>query len=157
MATYEGNEALLSEPMTAFMAPSRIDIRSVMPAYDWARQAAREGLTVVGGFSSRLEQDVLSYLLRGRGGIVVVLARRMYARIPEAWQEPLQQGRLLIISTGNEMRQSRQSAQRRNRYIASIAAEVVFPSPPPADSSLRPIYDDLKAQGKPLSLLVQPE
>ena len=157
MATYAGNEALLSGPMTAFMASSRIDIRSVMPAYDWARQAAREGLIVVGGFSSRLEQDVLGYLLRGRGGIVIVLARRMYARLPEAWQGALQQGRLLIISTGNEMRQSRQSAQRRNRYIATIAAEVVFPSLPPADSSLRPIYDDLKAQGKPIRLLVQPE
>ena len=154
METYAGNEALLSGPMTAFMAPGRIDIRSVMPAYDWARQAAREGLTVVGGFSSRLEQDVLSYLLRGRGGIVVVLARRMYARPPKAWQEPLQQGRLLIISTGSETRQSRQSAQRRNRYIASIATEVVFPSMPPADSSLRPVYDDLTAQGKPLRLLI---
>ena len=157
METYKGNEALLSELMTAFMASRRIDICSVMPAYDWARQAARDGLTVVVGFGSRLEQDVLGYLLRGRGGIVVVLARRMYARLPEAWQEPLQQGRLLIISTGSEMRQSRQSAQRRNRYIASIAAEVVFPSMPPADSSLRPIYDDLKAQGKPIRLLVQPE
>ena len=157
MVTYAGNETLLNEPMTAFMAPSRIDIRSVMLVYDWARQAARDGLTVVGGFSSRLEKDVLGYLLRGRGGIVIVLARRMYARLPEAWQEPLQQGRLLIISTGNEMRQSRQSAQRRNRYIATIAAEVVFPSLPPADSSLRPIYDDLAAQGKPLHMLVQTE
>ena len=154
MATYAGNEALLNEPMTAFLAPSRIDIRSVMPAYDWARQVAREGLTVVGGFSSRLEQDVLSYLLRGRGGIVVVLGRRMYARIPKALQEPLRQGRLLIISTGNETGQNRRSAKRRNRYIASIAAEVVFPSLPPADSSLRPIYDDLTAQGKAVSLLV---
>ena len=88
-----------------------------------------------GGFRDDLVTDVFNTLLNA-----------VLKKVPQ-----------LIISTGNEMRQNRRSAKRRNRYIASIAAEVVFPSLPPADSSLRPIYDDLRAQGKPLHMLVQTE
>lgn len=154
METYMGNEALLREPMTAFMSPGRVDVRAVMPAYDWVRAAAREGRTVVGGFSGRLERDVLDFLLRGKGGIVIVLARRMYVRIPEEWQQPLEQGRLLLVSITNEVRQSRANATRRNRRIADMATELVFPCLPPEDSSLRPIYDNLTAQGRPMRLLI---
>lgn len=149
-----GNEALLTEPLTAFMAAGRVDIRAVMPSYDWARSAAHERLTVVSGFSSRLERDVLDFLLRGRGGIIIVLARRMYARIPAAWQEAMEQDRLLIVSISNDVRQSRTNAARRNRCVASIAMEVVMPSLPPEDSSMRPVYDDLTAQSRPVRLLV---
>lgn len=144
----------MRNPLTAFMAPSRIDVRSVMPSYDWARQAAKERLTVVSGFNSRLENDVLHFLLRGQANIIILLARRMYTRIPQTWHKPMQQGRLLIVSISNALRQSQTEAARRNRYAATIATNIVLPSLPPAESSLRTLYDNLLAQGRTVHLLV---
>lgn len=153
--TIAGNAALLQLPKTAFLAPGKIDLRSVMKCYDWAEQMRHEGRCVISGFSSKIEKDVLSFLLKGKQPIILVLGRRMYLRPPEWLAEPLADGRIAIVSVSNETRQSRRNAQRRNFYVASLADEVVFPSLPPATSSLRPIYDKLVDEGKPPTLLVK--
>ncbi len=81
---------------------------------------------MVSGFSSRLEQDVLHFLLRAKTPIIMVLARRMYREIPEELKAPLDQGRLLIISTSAAVRQSRTTALARNRYICEMADHIMM-------------------------------
>jgi predicted Rossmann fold nucleotide-binding protein DprA/Smf involved in DNA uptake len=84
------------------------------------------GECVVSGFSSKLEQDVLHFLLKGSQPIIVVLARRMYRNIPDGLKEPLAQNRLLIISVSNAVRQSKVTAMARNRYVCEMADEILF-------------------------------
>ena len=81
---------------------------------------------MVSGFSSRLEQDVLHFLLRAKTPVIMVLARRMYRKIPEELKAPLEQGHLLIVSTTTAVRQSRPTALARNRYICEMADHIMM-------------------------------
>lgn len=119
-----GNTELLSMPKTAFLASSTIAPDVVLKCYDWAT-AKHEGC-VVSGFSSRLEQDVLHFLLRTRCPVILVLARGMYKVIPEDLKQAIEEGRLLIVSTSNAVRQSKATAHARNKYICEMADQILF-------------------------------
>jgi len=121
---YLGNTELLTLPKTAFLASSTIAPDVVLRCYDWAT-GKHEGC-VVSGFSSRLEQDVLHFLLRAKVPVIMVLARRLYKEIPEELKVPLEQGRLLIVSTTTAVRQSRPTALARNRYICEMADRIMM-------------------------------
>ena len=121
---YLGNKDLLKLKKIAFLASSTIPPEMVLKCYDWAA-GEHEGC-VVSGFSSKLEKDVLHFLLRTKCPIIMVLARKMYKVIPEELKEPLEQGRLLIISTSNDSRQSKATAFARNKYVCEISDNIVF-------------------------------
>jgi len=124
--SYIGNVELLREEKTAFMAAGDISSDEVLRCYDWATEMRDSGHCVVSGFSSKLERDVLHFLLKGRQPIIMVLARRMYKQLPAAWQQAVDNGRLLIIITSNSVRQSRYTAQVRNRYVAELCDKIYF-------------------------------
>ena len=92
-----GNKELLKLKKTAFLASSTISSETVLKCYDWATEMRRHGECVISGFSSKLEQDVLHFLLKGTQPIIIVLARKMYKVIPAELQAPMEQNRLLII------------------------------------------------------------
>ena len=96
----------------------------VLMCYDWA--AGKHDGCVISGFSSKLEQDVLHFLLKAKCSIIIVLARRMYREIPDELKEPLDQGRLLMISINNAVRQSKATALARNKYICELADDILF-------------------------------
>lgn len=123
---YLGNQELLQLKKTAFLASSTISSETVLRCYDWATEMRNHGECVVSGFCSKLEQDVLHFLLKGNQPIIVVLARRMYKIIPEYLKEPLAQGRLLIMSVSPAVRQSKATALARNKYICEMADSILF-------------------------------
>jgi len=123
---YLGNQELLQLKKTAFLASSTISSETVLRCYDWATEMRNRGECVVSGFSSKLEQDVLHFLLKGNQPIIIVLARRMYKVIPDELKEPLAQNRLLIISVCNAIRQSKATAMIRNRYVCEMADRILF-------------------------------
>ena len=123
---YLGNQELLKLKKTAFLASSTISSETVLRCYDWATEMRNRGECVVSGFSSKLEQDVLHFLLQGSQPIIIVLARRMYKVIPNELKEPLAQNRLLIISVSNAIRQSKVTAMARNRYVCEMADSILF-------------------------------
>ena len=71
---YLGNTELLAMQKTAFLASGTIAPDVVLRCYDWAT-GKHEGC-VVSGFSSRLEQDVLHFLLRAKTPVIMVLDSR---------------------------------------------------------------------------------
>ena len=154
MIEYLGNTLLLKRRLVAFLAPSRIVPESVLPTLDWAATMARKRRVVVSGFMSRLETDVWDVLVRNGASIVVVLARSKYKSIPARYQPLLRSGRLLLVFLGLGARIDRYVAFRRNDYVATIAAEVVFPSISRA-STLNPIYHDQITAGKPVTVIAQ--
>ena len=123
---YLGNRELLKLSKTAFLASSTISSETVLKVYDWATDMRDRGMCVVSGFSSKLEQNVLHFLLKGTQPIILVLARRMYSVLPDELQEPLAQNRLLIISVSDAVRQSKVTAMARNRYVCEIADKIMF-------------------------------
>lgn len=121
---YIGNKELLKQQKTAFLASSTIPPDMVLKCYDWAT-AKHEGC-VVSGFSSKLEQDVLHFLAKGKQPIILVLAREMYKRIPAELQPLLDANRLLIVSVSKAERQSKATAYARNKYICEISDKILF-------------------------------
>jgi len=124
MMEYFGNQELLKLKKTAFLASTTTPPDMVLKCYDWAT-AKHEGC-VVSGFSSKLEQDVLHFLLKAKCPVILVLARCMYKVIPAELKEAMEEGRLLILSVSNATRQSKVTAHARNKYICEIADEILF-------------------------------
>lgn len=139
MIEYVGDIELLKRRKTAFFAPGKMSVASVMPSCDWATAMARSGECVISGFASRLESDVWNFLERGTQPIIVALTRSKFKVTPAKYRPLLAAGRLLIIFLGYGSRPCREYAARRNEYVASIADSLVFASIHP-DSALYPLF-----------------
>jgi hypothetical protein len=136
---YLGNQELLKLQKTAFLASSTIPPEMVLRCYDWA--AGNHDGCVVSGFSSKLEKDVLHFLLKSKCPIILVLARRMYRDVPEELKDLLEQGKLLIISISKAVRQSKATALSHNRYICEQSDRLLFVGVTP-QSSLYPLKNE---------------
>ena len=122
--TYLGNTELLKMRKVGFLASRKISTLSILPTLDWAMQVSKlQDIVVVSGFHSKMERDVLKILLQGECGIIVVLARGMYHKLPKQYEEAMSQNRLLIISYEKESvtRISEATAHKRNNYVKNIA------------------------------------
>ena len=122
-----GNKQLLSLHKIGFIASRHASTLDVIPTLDWAVEISKStDVAVVSGFQSPLEKDVLKFLLRGVCPIIIVLARGMYRKLPDALQTPMDQQRLLIISneSDNTTRVSEITAHKRNEYVISISDEM---------------------------------
>lgn len=132
-----GNTSLLDRKKIGYFASSKIATLSVLPTLDWATEVAQhEDVAIVSGFHSKMEREVLDFLLRGKCGIVCVLARSIYKRIPEKFREAYNSGRVLFIAPfkTSATRTSRHLCQQRNEYVASISDELVFSTLTPRSS-----------------------
>ena len=124
---YLGNKELLKMIKVGFLASRKISTLSILPALDWAMQVCKQkDLAIVSGFHSKMERDVLKILLQGECGIIVVLARGMYHKLPKQYEVAMLQNRLLIISYEKEsvIRVSEATAHKRNDYVREIVDEM---------------------------------
>ena len=124
---YLGNKELLKMIKVGFLASRKISTLSILPALDWAMQVCKQkDLAIVSGFHSKMERDVLKILFQGECGIIVVLARGMYQKLPKQYEVAMSQNRLLIISCEKEsvIRVSEATAHKRNDYVREIVDEM---------------------------------
>lgn len=127
MCTYLGNKELLNRWKIGFLASRKISSSAILPTLDWAVEISkRADVVVVSGFHSRLEKDVLKFLLQGKCGIIIVLARSMYRKLPKIYDTVMKENRLLIISLEKETvtRVSERTAHKRNKYVEELADEL---------------------------------
>jgi len=123
----QGNEDLLKLHKTAFLCSRRVPAGVVLKCYDWAIARRDEGTCVISGFHSRMEKDVLYYLLKGTQPIIVALARSLKKRLEPELREPLEQGRLLIITPFDKSVTwvTEENARIRNRMMIELADKIV--------------------------------
>ena len=124
---YLGNKQLLNLHKIGFIASRHASTLDVIPTLDWAVEISKSmDVAVVSGFQSPLEKDVLKFLLRGACPIIIVLARGMYRKLPDALQTPMDQQRILVISNEPDTitRVSEITAHKRNEYVKSISDEM---------------------------------
>lgn len=140
---YIGNKELLNYTKIGFLASRHIDVSDVMACYEWASKKQEPGICVVSGFSSKIEKDVLHFLLKAQTPIIIVLARRMYSKLPTEFQEAIYSNRLLIISICDATRQSKSLAFKRNKYVAQLSDKIIFTGVTSA-SSLYHIWQEYK-------------
>ena len=138
--------------MEGFLCSRKVGSGSLLRCYDWATGMVGTGKTVMGGFSSAVERDVLDLLLRCRVPVIIVLARKLYKVIPLEWHNAIIENRLLVISFSDTPRQSAQTAAARNRFIINNADNLTVGSLDP-DGTLAHILSECD---KPFSRLDLP-
>lgn len=124
-----GEVALMKRQLVGLLAAGKIAPLSVLPTLDWAAEVAQQDdLAVVSGFHSPMEREVLNFLLRGRCGIVCVLARRLYKQVPAVYAQAYAAGRVLFVSNcaPTAIMASRHACRQRNAYVASLVGELVL-------------------------------
>jgi len=112
-----GNTDLLRLPKIAFLCSRKVPASVVLKCYDWAIEQREKGVCVISGFHSPLEKDVLHYLL------ILALARGLKEKLESEFIEPLEQGRLLIVTPFEKSikRVTENTALKRNEMMIELA------------------------------------
>ncbi len=123
-----GNKEVLMLSKTSFLCSRKVPANVVLKCYDWAIEQREAGVCVISGFHSKLEKDVLHYLLKGNQPIIVALARGLKQKIEPEFHEPLNKGRLLIITPFDESikRVTEQTGIVRNRMMIELAEKITI-------------------------------
>ncbi len=119
---------ILDRPLIGFFCSVRCPGDAIIKTYDLARMLRETDAAIVGGFQSPMEKECLDQLLRGSASVVVCPARGIgNMRIPKNWQEPLSEGRLLILSffADRIRRPTTAIAAQRNAHIAALADRIL--------------------------------
>lgn len=122
-----GNLDLLNEQMLALFCSVKCPGKLILETYDLAQRLRHAGVTVISGFHSPMERECLVQLLRGTQPVVICPARSLKGmRIAAEHREPLETGRLLILSPfiEKERRTTVDMAVYRNRFVAALAERV---------------------------------
>lgn len=121
-----GNSELLQLHKTAFLCSRKVPATAVLKCYDWAIEQREKGNCVISGFHSQLEKDVLHYLLKGNQPIILVLARGLKEKLEPEFVEPIEKGRLLIITPFDKTikRVTEKTAEERNKFMIDIADQI---------------------------------
>lgn len=121
-----GNKELLQPQKIAFLCSRKAPANVVLKCYDWAIEQREKGNCVISGFHSQLEKDVLYYLLKGKQPIILVMARGLKEKFEPVFDEPVKQGRLLIITPfdNSVKRVTEHTAHVRNKFMVDLADEI---------------------------------
>jgi len=147
-----GNPDILKEKKIAFFCSSKCPGDIIIKTYDLAKKWRDDGVTVIGGFHSPVEQECLTVLLRGKQPVIVCPARSIEEmRIKEEYKKPLEEGRLLILSASDkkERRITSETSQTRNRFVAAIADEIIIAHAEPSGRTEH-LLQQIFARGKPV-------
>ncbi|TGE27472.1 DNA-binding protein [Hymenobacter metallicola] len=156
-----GNATLLELPKTAFFC-SRQYPDTVEPlTYLWALEQRAQGLCVLSGFHSMLEQKVFRYLLQGpQQPIIYALGRGIQPNLRMEYGPEIEAGRLLFITPfePNESTVTQDTADIRNLLIADLADQFFIPYISPQGNLMR-LLDTLQLQHqhKPILTLDIPQ
>jgi predicted Rossmann fold nucleotide-binding protein DprA/Smf involved in DNA uptake len=122
-----GNLDILQSKTLAVFCSNKCPGNIILKTYELLRQLRESGITVISGFHSAMERECLNILLKGRQSVIICPARSIEGiRIKPEYRKPLEDGRLLILSTfaGKEKRISSDKAVRRNYFVAALATAI---------------------------------
>jgi hypothetical protein len=127
---FRGPIALLAAPATAFLCSTACPGDKILEAYDWANRQCDQGGTVISGFHTPVEKDVLAILARRSANIVLVPARDLPKTTPKELQAAAEEGRLLVLTPfdyGTQPRATQASCSLRNRFVLRHAKDRYIP------------------------------
>jgi predicted Rossmann fold nucleotide-binding protein DprA/Smf involved in DNA uptake len=125
-----GRSELLQENKIGLFCSVKCPGTAILRAFDLGRELAATGATVISGFHSPVEQEMLAQLLRGKGNAIICPARSLDKfRVPASWRNALTQGRMLLLSPFAGPARNRQTARLatlRNEFVATLADEIII-------------------------------
>jgi len=149
-----GDARVLEQPKVALFCSVKCPGELILKTYDLAKHFRDEGVLVISGFHSPMEQECLRILLRSPHPVIWCLARGMYRQLPITpidCKPAVEDGRLIILSPFPESvhRITAHTATIRNRLVVDMADAVVV-AHATENGKLRKLCDEILAAGKPL-------
>jgi predicted Rossmann fold nucleotide-binding protein DprA/Smf involved in DNA uptake len=135
-----GDVGLLRSRRTALFCSARTPGDAILRTHDAARRMRDEGVTVISGFHSPIEEECLRILLRGRQPVIICPARAIETmRIPTGIRAAFEAGRVLFLSpfTRQPARITKESAVRRNEVVAALADDAYIAHVVPGGGTAR--------------------
>lgn len=124
----------------------------ILKLFDLAKGLRDSEVGVISGFHAPMDKECFDIRLRGRGPIAWCPARSIEGmRLKPAYKKAVKEGRLLILSpfAAKQHRMSKEGAEVRNRFVASLA-ERVFVAYAATGSKTEAVCREVVAAGKPL-------
>lgn len=153
-----GNSALLRTHKAGLLCSRRCPGTVIVQTLDLALALRDSAATVVGGFQSSMEKECLATLLRGKQPVIVCPARSIEGmRMPSAWRAAIGADIMLVVSpfAVKHRRPTEALAEERNRFVTSLADEVIVAHAAPG-GQLERLCRDLITAGKPIWTLEDP-
>lgn len=120
---------ITSDKSIAFFCSRACPGDLILKAQDWANARGPESASVIGGFHTPIERDVLRILLRGAAPVTIVLARSVQGfRMSPALKAAVTAGTAQIVSPfpATQTRTTAAAAEARNRHILTLCRSVLF-------------------------------
>ena len=149
-----GDAEILGRPKVALFCSVKCPGKLILETYDLAKRFRNEGILVISGFHSPMEQECLRILLRSPHPVIWCLARGMYRRLPTApidCRPAVDSGRLVMVSPFPEQVRhiTAETAMTRNRLVAEMADAVVV-AHATRGGKMETLCRETLAAGKPL-------
>lgn len=147
-----GNPELMNTRPLGLFCSIKCPASLILQTYDLAQRLRETSTPVISGFHSPVERECLTTLLRGNNPIIVCLARGVERmRMPKEYRKPLEEGRLLLLSTFSEKQRRADAgmAATRNTVVAALAHEV-FVAHAESGSKTEALCNEVISWGKPL-------
>ena len=126
----KGNENIMKTNKLAFFSSDNCPPEIYLELMDFAMKVIEKEITIISGFHTNVEREVLEILIKGKQPIIICPAREISDYIiPEKFDAAYNEGRLLFASefSGNKKRISRTTSIVRNRYVSEIADNIFIP------------------------------
>lgn len=149
--TVLGDPGLLRLRRTALFCSARTPGDAILRTHDAAQRMRDEGVTVISGFHSPIEEECLRILLRGKQPVIVCPARAIETmRISKSIRAAFDAGRVLFLTpfAGRPARITTESAIRRNAVVAALADDAYIAHVVPGGGTAR-IAQILEGWGVP--------
>lgn len=154
-----GNLDILKTRMVGFFCSTKCPGSVIIHIYDLARTLRDAGISVISGFHAPMERECLDLLLRGTQPVIICPARNIERmRLPIAWQTPIAEGHLLILSPFSvpHRRPTADLAEQRNLFVSALASTVVI-AHASRGSKIDRLSAKIVASGKQVYTLALPE
>jgi len=143
-----GNLEILNKKLLGFFCSVKCPGDIILKTYDLARSIRDAGIPLISGFHSPIEKDVFDLLLSGSQPLVVCPARSIEnMRIPNAWREAIDNGRLLVLSPfkRKHKRVTASLSEQRNRIVDMLARDAFLPYAAPGSRTEKLCTDMVRA------------
>jgi predicted Rossmann fold nucleotide-binding protein DprA/Smf involved in DNA uptake len=124
-----GNADILKSELVALFCSRKCPGKVILKSRDYADSLRIKCIPVIGGFQTPVEKMCLEMFLKGEQPVVVCPARGIQKmRVPAEWTEPVESGRMLIVSpfAARHRRVSAANAELRNKFVAAAADKLFF-------------------------------
>ena len=151
---YRGNKDLLGKPKAAIFCSNFCPAGLIIKSLDMAMEMRKKDITIISGFHSPVEQEILNILLRGKSPIILSPARSIEnMRIKKKYKERIEKGKMLIISPfkAKNNRITTHNCLYRNRFVVALA-EKVFVIHASKGGKLESLVRELKNLKKPVDV-----